>query len=77
MQQLRDIAQKEKCDVIELVAELDGQPVFRLRKSSIPKGAKVGYPFLLSTRNGVVYELDLSDIRIIIRSGYTINERLQ
>ena len=63
MQQLRDIAKQKKKDVIELVAELDGKPVFRLRKSSIPKGAKVGWPFLLSVSdNGNIFELNIDQI---------------
>ncbi len=77
MQQLQEIAKQKKKDVIELVAELDGQPVFRLRKSSIPKGAKVGYPFLLSVRNGDVYELNHEQIHQVIVSYNGFCKRLQ
>ena len=78
MQQLREIAKQGNYDVIEEVAELNGKPVFRLRKSSIPKGAKIGWPFLLSVnKSQKVFELNINETHQVIRLDSWLNKRLK
>ncbi len=73
LDQLKAIATHNGWDEIyEDKALFDGKPVFQLRSSAIPWGAKVGYPHLYSVDDGSkVFALSLDEIRAIsqLRDG--------
>ena len=67
LEQLKAIASHNGWDEIyEDKALFNGKPVFQLRNSSIPWGAKVGYPHLYSVDDGLkVFALSLDEIRAV------------
>jgi len=59
-------------EIYEDKALFYGKPVFQLRSSAIPWGAKVGYPHLYSVDDGLkVFALSLDEIRAVsqLREG--------
>lgn len=69
IKQLRMIGNANHWDVIEIISTLNGRPVYRLRNSKIPKGAKTGRPHLYSvTADGILFELDSKQIHEVIVS---------
>ena len=78
IKQLKMIGRTNHWDVIEIISSLNGRPVYRLRNSRIPKGAKTGRPHLYSvTADGVVFELDSKQIHEVIVSYSGFCERVQ
>ncbi|WP_304290975.1 hypothetical protein [Porphyromonas uenonis] len=73
LEQLKAIATHNGWDEIyEDKALFDGRPVFQLRNSAIPWGAKVGYPHLYSVDEELnVFALSLDEIRTVsqLRDG--------
>ena len=78
IEQLKRIGDTNHWDVIEIVSSLNGRPVYRLRNSKIPKGAKTGRPHLYSvTAIGAVFELDSKQIHEVIVSYSGLCKRVQ
>jgi len=78
LRQLQRIGESNGWDVIEIISSLDGHPVYRLRNSAIPKGARTGRPHLFSTTSdGKVFELDSNQIHAVIVSYNGLCKRLQ
>ena len=73
LKQLKAIAIHNDWDEIyEDKALFNGHPVFQLRSSAIPWGAKVGYPHLYSVDDDLkVFALSLDEIRAVsqLREG--------
>ena len=67
LKQLKALGKSKGWDKIYEIATLNGHPVYELRNSSIPDGAKVGYPHLYSiNRYGSLFELSTSQIHELI-----------
>ena len=78
LEQLKKIAESFHCDIIEITNYLDGRPVYELRNSAIPKGAKTGRPLLYSiTANKVLFELDSTQVHKMIVSYKGLRKRIQ
>ena len=78
LKQLKRIGETNRWDVIEIISSLNGRPVYRLRNSRIPKGAKTGRPHLYSvTANQIVFELDSKQIHEVIVSYSGLCKRIQ
>ncbi|MBR5102934.1 MAG: hypothetical protein IK092_07400 [Muribaculaceae bacterium] len=78
LKQLKMIGRTNHWDVIEIISSLNGRPVYRLRNSRIPKGAKTGRPHLYSvTADGIVFELDSKQIHEVIVSYSGLCKRVQ
>ena len=57
-QQLDSICKSNGWDAVREVETLNGKPVYLLTRSTIPKGAKTGFPHLFSINDTMdVYEL--------------------
>ena len=78
IKQLKRIGELNHWDVIEIVSFLDGRPVYQLRNSSIPKGAKTGRPHLYSvTADSIIFELDSAQVHKVIVSYNGLRKRIQ
>ena len=78
IKQLKRIAESLHCDIIEITNFLDGRPMYRLRNSAIPKGAKTGRPILFSfTADHVLFELDSVQVHEMIVSYKGLCKRVQ
>lgn len=78
LEQLKKVAESLHCDIIEITNFLDGRPVYELRNSAIPKGAKTGRPILFSTTaNNVLFELDSAQVHKMIVSYKGLRKRVQ
>lgn len=78
LKQLKRIGDLHHWDVIEIISILDGRPVYRLRNSLIPKGAKTGRPHLYSiTTDGALFELDSAQVHNVIVSYNGLCKRVQ
>ena len=64
---LKEIGKTHNRDVVEKVAQINGEPIYRLRNSKIPLNAKTGYPHLYSIKsNGDIYELNVDEIHQVL-----------
>ena len=78
LQKLKGICKLYGWDTIEIVSTLNGRPVYELRDSNIPDGAKPGRPHLYSTTiDGMVFELDSDEIHAVIVSYNGLRECVQ
>lgn len=78
LETLKIIGKSYGWDAIYEIAKFRGQPVYELRNSSIPKGAKTGYPHLYSLNEKIeLYELDTTEIHEVIVSRNLFRKRLQ
>lgn len=60
---LVEIAKSKGWDEISIIGKFNNNPVYWLRRSYIPQGAKLGYPILYTTnKKGVVYKIESLDI---------------
>ena len=78
LRQLQQIGKANGWDEIFDVGTFNGRPLYMLRNSQIPQGAKTGQPHLYSlTKTGSVYELDDEQIHEATVSYNGFCKRLQ
>jgi hypothetical protein len=78
LQQLQQISKANHWDAIFEVGSFNGRPVYQLRDSRIPKGARVGDPHLFSlTATGSAYQLDDEQTHKFIVSYEGFRKRIQ
>ena len=78
LQQLKQIGKANNWDAIYDVGYFNGRPLYLLRNSNIPHGAKTGRPHLYSlTLTGSVFALDDEQIHKATVSYKGFSKRLQ
>ena len=78
LQQLQQIGKANGWNEIYHIGAFNGRPLYQLRNSIIPQGAKTGQPHLYSlTATGSVFELDSQQVHEATVSYNGFRKRLQ